>query len=160
MRVHTLIITLAVAAVAAVAIALAGPARAAAGCIVELDSIYAGNVDEGSGVDEIRVEVDGQSYPRISRKWTEMFAGAIGYASQFEDPSVILDVDHSTVTFGLREVTPPAASSGDSLGGATVSYASDCAGLPPGANVKRALTVSGIGETSYSYLVHLQLTRF
>jgi hypothetical protein len=104
--------------------------------------------------------VDGNLYPRISKKWNEMFTGNVDDASQFEDPSVILDIKHSTVTFRLKEVAPTAAGSGDSLGNVSVFYTSDCSGLLPGTNIEPAVTVSGTDETFYSYVVHLKLTRF
>ncbi|WP_169981884.1 hypothetical protein [Microbispora sp. H10836] len=160
MRIRTLVTGLGLAAGLVVPAGVSTPAHAvtaATACTVELNSIYAGNVDEKDGRDELRFRVDGNLFPRVNSKYSTMTAGDTDYGSDFEDPTTIVDPTHSA-SFNLREVTPPAAGSGTSLGSATADW-SDCDTLDVGEWVDLpSQKISGTDETYYDYRVVLRVT--
>lgn len=158
MRTRTLVAGLGVAASLAL---VSAPAQAAAtpatACIVSLYSIYAGNVDENDGRDELRFRVDGNLFPRFNSNYSTMTAGDTDYASNFESPTTVVDASHSA-SFNLREVTPPAVGSGDSLGSATADW-SDCDSLDVGESLNLgSQAITGNHDTYYDYRVVLRVT--
>jgi hypothetical protein len=158
MRTRTLVTGLGLAAGLAVPVGVAAPAQAvtaATACTVELSSIYAGNVAERDGRDELRFRVDGNLFPRFNSNYSTMTAGDTDYGSNFEDPTTVVDGSHSA-SFNLREVTPPATGSGDSLGSATADW-SDCDDLTVGETVNLpSQSITGTHKTYYDYRVVLK----
>ncbi|MGW5266698.1 hypothetical protein ACWEQG_37465 [Microbispora sp. NPDC004025] len=160
MRIRTLVTGLGLAAGLLVPAGVSSPAHAvtaATACTVELYSIYAGNVDEKDGRDELRFRVDGNLFPRVNSNYSTMTAGDTDYGSDFEDPTTIVDASHSA-SFQLREVTPPAVGSGTHLGSATADW-SDCNTLQVGQAVNLpSQSISGTDKTYYDYRVVLRVT--
>ncbi|MEV0379304.1 hypothetical protein [Nonomuraea sp. NPDC050643] len=159
MRSPKLIAALALAAglIAPMAVA-ALPAAAssmASFCQVELYDIDNLNVDERDGKDELRFLVGGNLFP--NNGYYNMRNGDDGDPADFGFPSTVVS-DTGSVSFDLREVTPPAVGRGDSLGTATVSGSSVCAPLAVGASTTVVDYVDGTDETFYSYRVELEVT--
>lgn len=156
MRSHKLIPALALAAGLIVPAALsASPAAAMTGsCRVELSDIDSLNVDERDGKDELRFMVGGNLFPNNS--YVNMRTGDDSGPTAFGGPSTVVN-STGTASFNLREVTPPAIGSGDSLG-SIVAHGSVCAPLTVGQTAFEDDFIDGTDETFYSYHVSLKLT--
>ncbi|GAA2210496.1 hypothetical protein GCM10009850_059550 [Nonomuraea monospora] len=166
MHSHKLIAALALATgLAAPAALVATPALAATSttlsstmastCRVELYDIDNLDVDERDGKDELRFLVGGNLFPRPG--YFAMRNGDDGDPADFGNPSTAVSSTGS-VSFNLREVTPPIVGSGDSLGSITVSGSSVCAPLTTGGVDYVQDVIDGTDETFYSYLVELKVT--
>ncbi|WP_062346424.1 hypothetical protein [Herbidospora yilanensis] len=139
-------------------VAVAAPAHAAVPCRVELYSIYANNVDETDGRDELRFLVGGNLYPRVNSNHVKMVTGDIAYGASFENPSSVITSTGGSVSFSLREVTLPSPGSGTALGSA-VATGSNCSGLNVGQSlILPTQFISGSNSTWYSYEVKLEVT--
>ncbi|GAA4914890.1 hypothetical protein HD597_010683 [Nonomuraea thailandensis] len=156
MRTPRLITALALATGLAAAGALtAGPATAmAANCRVELYDIDNLNVAERDGKDELRFLVGGNLFPN---GYVNMRNGDDADPADFGNPSTVVS-SAGSVSFNLREVTPPAIGSGDSLGSISVSGSSVCAPLATNGVAYVEDIIDGTHETFYSYLVELRVT--
>nr|WP_062338844.1 hypothetical protein [Herbidospora sakaeratensis] len=153
-----LIGVLALSAAVVAPVAVAAPAYAAVPCRVELYSIYANNVDESDGRDELRFSVGGNLYPTVNYNHVKMVTGDTKYPASFENPSSVITSVGGSVSFTLREVTLPSPGWGTSLGSATAD-GGDCAGLPVGQSlVLPTQFISGTNSTWYSYEVKLEVT--
>ncbi|MED7929039.1 hypothetical protein SMD20_32655 [Nonomuraea sp. LP-02] len=157
MRSHKLIAALALAGgMAAPVLVATGPAHAAGSCSVTLYDIDAYNVAERDGQDELRFRVDGNMFPRFGDKYFAMRSGGDGDPADFGNPTTLLS-SSGTVSFDLREVTPPAVGEGDSLGSA-VAHGSRCAPLATDETYIETTFITGEDPTEYSYRVRLKLT--
>ncbi|TYB59222.1 hypothetical protein FXF51_35215 [Nonomuraea sp. PA05] len=159
MHSHKLIAALALAAgLAAPAVLAASPATAtamAANCRVELYDIDNLNVDERDGKDELRFLVGGNLFP--NNGYVNMRNGDDADPADFGNPSTVVG-NSGSVSFSLREVTPPVVGSGDSLGSISVSGSSVCAPLATNAVDYVEDFIDGTDETFYSYQVKLKVT--
>lgn len=154
---------------AAVAAGLIGPMLAtgtawavvpATGCKITLSELEAFNVDDPDGKDELRIEVDGNLFPRQNKKYVVMTGGDKHGATIFENPTSSLPLDASDETkrsFSLREVKPPIVGVGVELGVFDVTP-DMCAGL----TIRQTRIVSKFiesnVETPAQYRMKLQLT--
>lgn len=158
MRTAKLIPALALAAALTVPAASAAPANASAvstSCRVEFYDLDAINVAESDGQDELRLRVDGYLYP-TGNDWVPMQAGDDADPDDFDDVGVTAGTT-GIVSFSLREVTPPAAGSGTSLG-YIYAYNSTCATLTRGETYTFVERITGTDETYYAYDIKVRMT--
>src|SRR5262245_38588491 len=102
---------IAVLAILAAPVAVAPPAPADVPCRAELYSIYANNLNEMDGKDELRFSIGGNLYPTVHKDWVKIASGKTKYSAAFERPSGLISTSTGSAIFSLREVTPPAAGS-------------------------------------------------
>ncbi|MGI5270469.1 hypothetical protein ACQEUU_15045 [Nonomuraea sp. CA-218870] len=157
MRSHQLIagLALAVGLVVPPAVTAAPAAAMATSCRVELYDIDSLNAAERDGRDELRFLVGGNLFPRFNDDYFPMVTGGDGDPADFEFPTSIVTI--GSVGFDLREVTPPAAGTGDSLGVA-IANGTTCFALARGEVAIEETFLDGTDETFYSYHVRLKLT--
>jgi hypothetical protein len=155
---HKLIagLALAVGLVVPPAVTASPAAAMATSCRVELYDIDSLNAAERDGRDELRFLVGGNLFPRFNDNYFPMVTGGDGDPADFESPTTIVGTIGS-VGFDLREVTPPAAGTGISLGVA-IANGLTCFALASGEVAIEETFVQGTDETFYSYQVRLKLT--
>ncbi|MDA0635442.1 hypothetical protein OUY22_18625 [Nonomuraea sp. MCN248] len=158
MRSHKLIagLALTVGVVTPLAVTANPAAARATSCRVQLYDIDSLNAAERDGRDELRFLVGGNLFPRFTEDYFPMVTGGDGDPADFEHPTTVVGTIGS-VGFDLREVTPPAAGTGDSLGVA-IANGVTCFALDRGEVAIEDTFLDGTDETFYSYHVRLKLT--
>ncbi|GAA4069146.1 hypothetical protein [Nonomuraea soli] len=138
------------------------PAHAAAAgskatyCSVSVYSVYAGDIAERDGRDEIRIKAGGNLYPGDGF-YKKFRTGDTFYSAAFDNAATTVDKD-SDARFSLREVKPPAAGGGTNLGSFRVTW-KDCKNLQVGSYAfSTTKRVSGKYQTKYDYRVVLKIT--